>query len=58
MGGAIAKIIFKTGNDEFDTKKYESLLDIPVTTIKGEKMKFLELTGNKYLYLIVNVASK
>ena len=36
MGGAIAKIFFKTGEDDISAK-YDSVNQIPVTTIRGEK---------------------
>ena len=57
MGGVMAKVVFKSGNDEISAK-YNSLLEIPVTTIEGQKKTFAEVAGNKFLYLVVNVASK
>ena len=35
----MAKIIFKNGDDQIEAK-YSSLLDIPVTTIEGDKKTF------------------
>ena len=56
MGGAIAKLIFKSGEDDI-TAKYESVNQIPVTTIRGEKGIVADHVQGKKLYLIVNVAS-
>lgn len=59
MGGVLAKIVFKSGKDKLDQNKYQSILDIPVTTVEGDNYeRFVDLTGDKKLYLIINTASK
>ena len=42
MGGAIAKIVFKSGSDEISVEKYKSVNEIPVTLITGEKVEKIE----------------
>jgi len=39
MGGAVAKMLFKTGKDKFEQTKFVSLNDIEVHTIDGVKSK-------------------
>ena len=58
MGGAVAKVVFKSGKDKFDIDKYESLNDIEVTTLEEEKKTMGDVVAGKKLYLIVNTASK
>lgn len=57
MGNAIAKIVFKKGEDNI-CAKYQSVNDIPVTTIDGQQGKIQDYVQGKKIYLIVNVASK
>jgi len=58
MGGAIAKLVFKSGNDVIATK-YESANEIPVVDLLGvEHDKIGNLVEGKKVYLIVNVASR
>lgn len=59
MGGVLAKIVFKSGKDSLDQNKYQSINEIPVTTVEGQDYeKLIDLVGDKKLYLIVNTASK
>jgi hypothetical protein len=58
MGGVIAKIVFKNGNDKLDLDKYESLNEIKCVTLKGEEVTIGNVVDGKKLYLVVNVASK
>ena len=37
MGGVVAKIIFKSGNDGFDVNKIQSLNDISCKKLTGEE---------------------
>ena len=39
MGGALAKIIFKSGSDDISVEKYKSVNEIPITLITGEKVE-------------------
>lgn len=57
MGNAIAKLIFKKGEDAISAK-YKSVNDIPVKTIRGKEGIVQDFVQNKKVYLIVNVASK
>ena len=58
MGGLIAKIVFKNGDDKLDSSTYNSLNDIPATSLSGEKHDRLgDVVKDKKLYLVVNVAS-
>ena len=57
MGAAIAKLVFKKGEDDI-TAKYPSVNDIPVTTIDVSKGLVADRVKGKKIYLIVNVASK
>ena len=58
MGAAIAKIIFKNGNDQL-TSNYNSLNKIPAKTILNEQIDELEqLYIGKKLIIIVNVSLK
>ena len=59
MGGLIAKIVFKNGDDKLDSSKYSSLNDIPATSLSGVMHdKLGDVVKGKKLYLVVNVASK
>ena len=58
MGGVIAKMIFKSGNDGFDLAKITTLNDIPCKKLDGEETTIGKLIEGKKLYMIVNVASK
>ena len=59
MGGLIAKIVFKNGDDKLDTSAYTSLNDIPATSLSGVKHERLgDVVKEKKLYLVTNVASK
>ncbi len=59
MGGLIAKCVFRTGQDDFDVARVQSLNDLPVTTIEGTRIaKLGELVAGKKFYMVVNVASK
>jgi hypothetical protein len=44
MGALISKIIFKKGRDQLNLAKYESLNEIEVKTLNGEKTTMGELT--------------
>ena len=57
MGGTIAKMIFKKGEDDISAK-YNSVNDIPVKTINGIEGKIADHVKGKKIYLVVNVASK
>ena len=57
MGNAIAKMIFKKGEDDISAK-YKSVNDIPVKTINGLDGKISDHVKGKKIYLVVNVASK
>jgi len=57
MGAAVAKIFFKTGEDDI-IAKYDSVNQIPCTSIRGEKGIVSDHLVDKKLYIIVNVASK
>jgi hypothetical protein len=39
MGGALAKIVFKSGSDDISVEKYKSVNEIPITLITGEKVE-------------------
>lgn len=57
MGAALAKVFFKTGEDDI-LAKYENVNQIPVKLINGEQTVIGDQVKGKKLYLIVNVASK
>ena len=60
MGGVLAKIVFKNGEDTLLLEKYKTVNEIPITLIDGNALNQLQelLKGDKKLYMIVNVASK
>lgn len=58
MGAAVYKLVFKSGSDGFDPNSVESLNDLPCKKLNGQPTTIGELTSNKKLYMIVNVASK
>jgi hypothetical protein len=59
MGGLIAKIVFKQGDDALLLEKYKSVNDIPITLLDGSEIESLKkLVEGKKLIMIVNVASK
>ena len=57
MGAALAKKFFKTGEDAI-IAKYDSVNQIPVTTIREEKGIVSDHVKGAKLYIVVNVASK
>tara|TARA_B110000305_G_C19171510_1_gene507507 strand:- start:547 stop:726 length:180 start_codon:yes stop_codon:yes gene_type:complete len=59
MGGLIAKIVFKNGDDKLDSSTFSSLNDIPAMSLSGVQHDRLgDVVKDKKLYLVVNVASK
>ena len=57
MGGAIAKLIFKNGQEAVVTN-YNSFCDIPSIDIDGNKVERLgALMSGKKAVLVVNVAT-
>ena len=57
MGNAIAKLVFKTGEDDISAK-YDTVNQVPIKTIRGEDGVVADYVKGKKVYLIVNVASK
>ena len=57
MGAVLAKKFFKTGEDAI-IAKYDSVNQIPVTTIREEKGIVGDHVKGAKLYIVVNVASK
>ena len=58
MGGVIAKMVFKNGKETVSSN-YNSLWEIPATTIDGSKLDSLaSIVSGKNAVLVVNVASK
>lgn len=59
MGGLLAKIIFKNGNDRLPLTEQKSLFDIPEVDIDGNKIERLgDILKGKKAILVVNVVSK
>ena len=58
MGAAIEKIWFKKGRDKLAKSKFNTLNDIEINTLEGDRMLIGDLVKDTPVYLIVNVASK
>jgi len=59
MGGAVAKIFFKSGKDTFQQSSYNSLHDIPSVDIDGKEIARIgDIIECKKCILVINVSSK
>ena len=57
MGGVLAKIVFKNGYEEVETK-HTTLWDIVADDIDGEEVLIRDLVADKKCVLVVNVATQ
>ena len=58
MGGVIAKIVFKSGEEQLPECSSNSLQDIEIVDIDGELVKIGDLLHDKKVVMFVNVATK
>ena len=61
MGGVLAAIVFKNGNERIQLQSQnegKSLWDIPVVDITGNELTLREIVQGKRAVLFVNIATK
>ena len=57
MGGVLAKVVFKTGDEDLP-KKPRELEEIEITDIDGNIVRIGDIMESKKVVLFVNVATK
>ena len=57
MGGVLAKIVFKSGEESFPDVE-TPLEDIQMMDIDGQNIRLRDVLGDKKVALFVNVATK